>query len=171
MLKRHWIEDLNGWEGFTYLRLKGVPMKRSRDGGVIDFDRAKLERLVARSILERRVPIRGKELKLLRAVVRLSLNRFALRLGLSHGAIYAWEKAERRRLTPINEIAVRLICAEDLGVELPSRFTELIGDLRHEPVEVVLTSKKPTPKFVETRETTRPSYRGHRRVTVKREVG
>lgn len=171
MLKRHWIEDLNGWEGFTYLRLKGVPMKRSKDGGVIDFDRGKLERLIARSILERRVPIRGKELKLLRAVVRLSLNRFAQRLGLSHGAIYAWEKAERRRLAPINEVVVRLICAEDLGVQLPSRFTELVGDSRHEPIEVVLTTKKPTPKFVETREITRPSYRGHRKVIVKQDAG
>lgn len=75
MLKRHWIEDLSGWEGFSYLKLKGVPMKKSKNGGAIDFDEIRLAKLVAKKILESRVPIRGKELKLLRSVTRLSLNR------------------------------------------------------------------------------------------------
>lgn len=167
MLKRQWIEDLNGWDGLVYLRLKGVPMKRLKNTGAIDFDPGKLERLIAKSILQSRVPIRGKELKLLRAAVRLSLNRFAYRLGLTYGAIHAWEKATKQRLSPINEIAVRLLCGEELGIELSGRFSDLLGDLRHDPVEVAVTNKKPTPKRVETREITRPSYRGHRKIKVK----
>ncbi len=167
MLRRNWIEDLNSWQGFSYLRLKGVPMKRSKEGGVIDFDLHKLEKLIAVEILRGHVPIRGKELKLLRSVVRLSLNKFAGRLEISYGAIYHWEKAERRRLSRINEIAVRLLCAEELGVELEGRFSELIGDLRHEPIEVLVTTKKPTSQKVETREITRPSYRGHRKFKLK----
>lgn len=167
MLKRHWVEDLDGWEGFAYLRLLGVPMKRSKEDGAVDFDPTKLERLVAKRILESRVPIRGKELKLLRKVVRLSLNRFAYRLGLSYGAIYKWEKAAKQRLTPINEVAVRLLCAEDLNIQLSARFSDLVGDARHDKVEVVVTEKRPTSKYVEIRQTTRPSYRGHRKITVK----
>lgn len=167
MLKRHWIEDLSGWEGLTYLRLKGVPMKRSKNTGVIDFDQGKLEKLIAKSILKNRIPIRGKELKLLRSVVRLSLNRFAYRLGLTYGAIFSWEKATRQRLAPINEIAVRLMCAEELGIELSGRFSDLLGDPRHDLLEVIVTNKKPTSKRVETREISRPSYRGHRKLTVK----
>ncbi len=167
MLKRHWIEDINGWEGFSYLRLKGVPMKRSKNGGTIDFDESRLAKLIAKRILESRVPIRGKELRLLRSVIRLSLNRFAYRLGLTYGAIFGWEKSERQRLAPINEIAVRLLCAEELGVELPGRYSDLLGDPRHEPLEVSVTNKKPTPKRIETKEVTRPSYRGHRTIRVK----
>ena len=167
MLKRHWIEDLSGWEGFSYLKLKGVPMKKSKNGGAIDFDEIRLAKLVAKKILESRVPIRGKELKLLRSVTRLSLNRFAYRLGLTYGAIFGWEKSEKQRLTPINEIAVRLLCAEELGVELPGRYSELLGDSRHESVEVIITNKKPTSKRKETKLITRPSYRGHRTIRVK----
>lgn len=167
MLKRQWIEDIDGWDGFGYLRLKGVPMKRSKNGGVIDFDEGRLAKLITKKILESRVPIRGKELKLLRSVVRLSLNRFAYRLGLTYGAIFSWEKAERQRLAPINEIAVRLLCAEELGIELPGRYSDLLGDPRHEPVEVIITNKKPTSKLIETKEITRPSYRGHRKIRVK----
>lgn len=142
-------------------------MKRSKSGGVIDFDHDRLERLVAKGILEGRVPIRGKELKLLRSVVRLSLNKFAHRMGLSYGAIFHWEKQEKERLNPVNEIAVRLLCAEELNIKLPGRFSELLGDARHDPVEVIVTNKKPTPKIREVKEITRPSYRGHRRVKIK----
>ena len=167
MLKRHWIEDINGWEGFTYLKLKGVPMKRSKNGGAIDFDEGRLAKLVAKRILESRVPIRGKELKLLRSVVRLSFNKFASCLGVTYGAVFNWEKAEKQRLAPITEIAVRLLCAEELSVELPSRYSDLLGDDKHEAVEVIVTSKQPTSKRFEIKEITRPSYRGHRKVKVK----
>lgn len=169
MLKRNWIEDLTGWEGFYYLRLKGVPMKRSKDIGVIDFDSEKLARLVALEILKCQIPIKGRELKLLRSVVRLSLNRFAYRLGLTYGAIFSWEKAIKQRLSPINEIAVRLLCAEELGVEMSGRYSDLIGDARHSEIEVIVTSKKPTSKKFEIREISKPSYRGHRKVTVRAE--
>lgn len=169
MLKRHWIEDLAGWEGFSYLRLKGVPMKRSKETGVIDFDSEKLARLVAQAILNHRVPIKGRELKLLRSVVRLSLNRFAYRLGLTYGAIFSWEKAMKQRLSPINEVAVRLLCAEELGVELSVRFSDLIGDARHTEIEVIVTNKAPTSKKMEIREISKPSYRGHRKVQVRTE--
>lgn len=167
MLKRYWIEDLNGWEGLDYLSLKGVPMKRSKNTGVIDFDEGKLKKLIAKSLLEKRVPIRGQELQLLRSVTRLSFNKFASRLGLTYGAVFAWEKAKNQRLTPINEIAVRLLCAEEIGVNLRGGFSELLGDPRNEVIEVVVTNKKPTPKRIKLKEITRPSYRGHRRVTVK----
>lgn len=170
MLKRNWIEDLDSWNGFTYIRLKGVPMKRSKDGGIIDFNSEKLARLTSERILESRTPIRGKELKLLRSVTGLSLNRFAHRMGLSYGAIFHWEKNEKQRLSPVNEIAVRLLCAEELGVTLKTRFSDLLGSAEFSAIEVTVTSRKPTPKVQQERVTTRPSYRGHRKVITQAQL-
>lgn len=171
MTRKFWVEDLISWDGFSYLRLKGVPMKRSKSGGVIDFEQRRLEKLVAAAILKNQVPIRGKELQLLRRVTGLSLEKFGRRLGISYGTIYHWEKTPRKRLTPINEIAVRLLCAEEMGFDLTGRFSTLIGDERHEPIDITVTNKKPTPKETKSnvKMMSRPSYRGHRIVAVKDE--
>lgn len=49
---------------------------------------------------------------------------------------------EKQRLAPINEITVRLLCAEELGVVLTAGYPELLGDPRHELVEVIVTNKR-----------------------------
>ena len=168
MQRRRWIEDLNTWEGFSYLRLKGVPMKRSKNGGLIDFDTSKLEKLVAQGILQNQVPLRGKELRLLRSATRLSMNKFAQKLGITNTAIYHWEKAEKQRLMIINEIAVKLLCAEELGVELINQgFSRLRGDERHEPISIQVTGKRPTKKQYKVKTLLKPSYRGDRKVKVR----
>ena len=48
-------------------------------------------------------------------------------------------------------------------------FSELLSDASHEPFHVAVTNKRPTPKKVETKLVSRPSYRGHRFVRVKLE--
>lgn len=149
------------------MRLKSVPMKCSKDGSAIDFETHKLEKLVAKGILQSRVPIHGKELKLLRATTQLSMNGFARKLGITNTAIYHWKKEEKQKPAILNEIAVRLLCAEELGVELHLGFSGLIGDAKHEPVTVQVTGRKPTKNQYKIKTVLRPSYRGDRKVKVR----
>ena len=65
----------------------------------------------------------------------------------------------------MHEVCVKLLCAEELGIELNQNFTQLLGDIRHQPVEVQVTGKKPTKKR-KYKTVLRPSYRGDRKVRV-----
>lgn len=166
-MRKKWVQDVSSWEGFNYLKLKNVPMKLGAKGPVIDFDLEKIKRLVAVGILTAQIPIGGRELKLLRSVLGISMNKFARELGISYGAIYHWEKALKQRLSPVNEIAVRLLCAEKLGQELHRGFSQLIGNPNHQALEVAVSGKKPTPRKYKTKTELRRSYRGNRKVQVR----
>lgn len=169
-MQRKWVEDLNSWGGFSYLRLKGVPMKYSKNGGVVSVDEAKLEKLVAIAILINPVPIFGKELAFLRKVTGLSLNKFGRRLGVTSGTIFYWEKAAKQKLGPMSTLAVKLLCAEELGIDLYQNYSALVGRDHHNPVEVVVSGKKPNKKRYKTKTILKPSYRGDRKVKVRVEV-
>lgn|GEM_PF-1598221 len=140
-MKRAWIEDRDGLLGLEYAKFIGVPMRRSRTGPAIDLKPLVIERLAAKAILSGRAPIRGKELKVLRAALGISLEKFARRLGLSSGAIFLWEKSPKNRLLPVNEVAVRVLCAEELGVDLPGRLSQLLG-VGPNPITVVVTQTR-----------------------------
>lgn len=165
-MRRHWVDDLNSWEEFSYLRLKGVPMKRSKEGGAIDMDRAKLEKIIARGIVQSAVPLCGKELRLLRSATELSMHRFGLPLGVTGTAIYHWEQAPKRRLSPMVAVAVRLMVAELLGVALEEPYSRLLGVEKAGPVEVAVTNKRRSKRY-RTKKILRPSYRGDREVKVR----
>lgn len=63
-MKRKWLEDLNGWKNLKWVRLKGVPVRRSMQGYLLDIKEEALERMIARTIIEQRIPISGAELQL-----------------------------------------------------------------------------------------------------------
>lgn len=88
-------------------------------------------------------------------------------LGLSHGTVFYRERASRKRLTPLNEVVIRLLCAEELGIHLRAPFLQLVGDEGHDPLEVRVTNRKPSKAEAEIKMMTRPSYRGHRAIRVK----
>lgn len=142
-------------------------MKRSALGPVVDFESNKLERLVAKEIVKNPVPIRGKELKILRSATGLSMNQFARKLGVTSTAIYHWEKSEVKQLLPVNEIAVRVLSAEQLGVELLLQFSNLIGLQHHGPVVVQVTNKKVSKSKHTMKTIVKPSYRGNRQLRVR----
>jgi hypothetical protein len=96
-------------------------MKESQHGPIIDLELGVLDRLAAEAILRERIPLRGKELHFLRKV-----------LGLSSGTIFHWEKSELERLSIVNEVVIRSFVAEELGVELSGKFSNLIGDKIHQ---------------------------------------
>lgn len=134
-LMKKWTEDIDNLVGLPYIRFLNVPMKESSYGPVIDLPAGALERLAAIAVVEERIPLRGREVKFLRKVLGLSLEKFAHLLGLSSGTVFHWEKSQDVRLAPVNEAAVRALMAEKLEVDIPAHFSQLIGD-QDRPIEV-----------------------------------
>lgn len=112
-------------------------MRNSKWGPVIELNQTILEELAARAIIENRLPIRGQEVRFLRKSLSLSMDEFSEQLGLTSGAIFKWEQKPIERLHPINEIAVRSLVADRLGIEIPGRFSKIIGG-DQTPHELVL---------------------------------
>lgn len=165
-LKKNWIENISGWSGLSYVVLLGMPMKRSKDSGVPDMPDDKINKLIAQKIIQSQVPIKGRELQILRAATRLSLNSFANKIGVTYGAVYYWEKNIKKRLQPFQEVAIRLLCAEELNFEASNKYSELVGNEYFEKLEVQITNKAPTSKFIKFKTVLKPSYRGFRKVQV-----
>jgi DNA-binding transcriptional regulator YiaG len=128
---------IDNYAGFPYISLINVPLKKSKHGKVIDVDPSKLELLVSKAIIEKLIPIHGKELKFLRKGLGLSLEKFANQIGLASTSVFKWEKADTERLHPINEVAVRAFIAEKLGLKLSATFTALKGT-EHTPAHIEL---------------------------------
>ncbi len=124
---KRWKEDLVGVGGLDYITFKDVPMRESEWGPIIEIREVILERLALRALVTHRVPIRGLEVKFIRGALDLTIQEFAAKLRLTHGAIQAWEKAEKTRLLPVNEIALRSLTAEELGLKVLGHFSELLG--------------------------------------------
>lgn len=114
--------------GLEYVWLVGVPTKKSKFGEVIDADLAEIEHIVAAEIIKQGIPIRGREVMFLRKCLGLSLEKFAKALDLTAPAVLKWEKAEKKRLHPINEVAVRSFLAEKLKLKLSGHFSSLVGE-------------------------------------------
>ena len=129
---KKWKENLDGLVPLEYIHFKNVPMKDSKHGPVIDLDPALLERLAAVALIKEKIPLRGKEVFFLRKVIGLSMEKFAAKFGLSSGTVFHWEKNELERLSTVNELAVRTFVAEELGVAISGKFSELLGDKIHQ---------------------------------------
>jgi len=113
---KRWKEDIKGIGDLDYFVFKSVPMRESPWGPVIEVKVQILEQLALRAIVIHRVPIRGLEVKFIRKALDLTIQAFAEKLHITHGAIQGWEKNRMARLLPINEIAVRSLIAEEARV-------------------------------------------------------
>jgi DNA-binding transcriptional regulator YiaG len=106
--------------GLPYVEIVGVPVERNDDLGTgIRADiLARVEAQIARALLVEEVPLRGLEIRFFRAVLGLSQRRFGELFGLSDVAILKWERSRARRLSRVNEIAVRAILAARFGIRI-----------------------------------------------------
>jgi len=129
---KKWKENLDGLVSLEYIHFINVPMKESKHGPVIDLAPNQLEKLAATAVIVHRIPLRGKEVKFLRKMVGLSLEKFANKLGLTSGSVFHWEKAEDQRLAPVNEAPVRALIAEELEIEISGKFSDLLGEKIHD---------------------------------------
>jgi DNA-binding transcriptional regulator YiaG len=127
---KKWTEDLQGIIELDYITFQGVPMIETKAGNAINLPAGALERLAARAVINSRVPIRGIEVKFLRKTLGLSLEKFANKIGLTSGAVFKWEKDTNERLHPMNEIVVRVFFAEQFGIDIPGKYSELLGNER-----------------------------------------
>ena len=129
---KKWKENRDGLVSLEYIHFVNVPMKESERGPVIDLEPDVLEILAAKALVINRIPLRGRETKFLRKALGLSLEKFANKLGLTSGSVFHWEKAAEQRLTPVNEIAVRSLAAEELDIEISGKFSQLLGSQMQE---------------------------------------
>ena len=125
---KKWKENIKNLVALDYIYFLNVPIKESKHGPVIDLPPDTLDRLAAIAVIKERIPLRGIEVNFLRKVLGLSLEKFANKLGLSSGTVFHWEKAKKEILAAVNEVAVRSFVAEELNIEIPAKFSLLLGD-------------------------------------------
>lgn len=133
---KKWRETLKDLVPLEYIIFVDVPMKDSKHGPVIDLDSALLDTMAAKAVIQELIPLRGKEVHFLRKVLGLSMEKFAAKLELSSGTVFHWEKAANDRLAVVNELAVRSFVAEQLGIEISGKFSDMIGGKIH-PIKLI----------------------------------
>lgn len=114
--------------GLDYIFLQDVPVVTPEGGtAYLDIPMATIELAIARALIDARVPLHGAEVKFLRRALGMTLQQWAERLGLTAAAILKWERGLEKRLTRINEAAVRALCAEMLELPLEGHWSVLIA--------------------------------------------
>ncbi|MBF0314906.1 MAG: hypothetical protein HQK50_11725 [Oligoflexia bacterium] len=116
---------IKNFAGLEYLVIKNVPIRHTAAGDVLAVKRGFLEELAAKYILENKLPLRGKEVKLLRSARHLSMVEFGKQLGVTHNAVMNWEHEGSRRLLPVNELAVRLFFLSEFNLDFPKSFEDV----------------------------------------------
>src|ERR1700722_13876962 len=87
---------LKGVGVLSYIEVKNVPMRLDSVLGELIHSKTlgEVEKLAAREIILRRLPLQGREVAFFRGMFALSQREFAGKLGLSHVAILKWERAQ-----------------------------------------------------------------------------
>lgn len=124
--------------GLDYVYLLKVPVDYTEEGDeYIDLPVGDIEKSIARALTVSGVPLHGREIKFLRKALKLPRNEWAKKLGISAAGIFKWENEPDRRLSKVNEVAIRILCAEQLGVELDCRWDILVpSDTQPRKLEV-----------------------------------
>lgn len=122
-------KTVKGIEGLNYVEIENVPMTIDVEfGNLIDSSIIEqMERLVAKELIIAQIPLRGMEVHFLRSIFGMSQRDFAEKLGLSHVAVFKWEKAKTKHLDIVNEIAVKVLVAGMLGLKIPASIDTFVG--------------------------------------------
>ena len=116
---------MNNFAGLTYLSIRGIPVKDTEYGEVIDMEQGKLEELVSCALIENKVPIRGAEFRILKSAIGLSNENIAEKLGINRNTVLKWGKEIEKRLPAPYEMLVRLLVANILGIEISATLEDL----------------------------------------------
>ena len=122
-------KTVKGLANLDYVEFHHVPMSVNEEfGNLVDADVIKqMERQAAQEIIKSNLPIRGQEVSFFRSIFALSQREFAEKLGLSHVAIFKWEKAKNKRLDLVNEVVVKILVAGLLGLEITAALDNLVS--------------------------------------------
>ncbi len=132
---------LQQYAGLEYVTIIHIPVIRIGDSHPSPLIRthSKINEAVAKAILRKNLPIRGKELKFFRKdVLKLSFDKFAKELEITLVTVFNWEKEATQPLHPINELAIRALMAEKLSLSLKIR----LRNERPSPIPFKISAKK-----------------------------
>lgn len=111
--------------GLEYVHLVHAPIGKEGKDEFIDLPPEEIDRMIAVEIIRQKVPLRGKEVLFLRKALKMNRNRWAEKLGVTASGILRWEETGEKRMSKINEAAIRMLCAEELGVKLELKWSKL----------------------------------------------
>lgn len=114
--------------GLEYVYLIDAPIGIADGEEFIDLPPEQIDRQIAAAIVREGVPLRGKEVLFLRKALGMNRNQWAKKLGVTASGILRWEQAGDKLLSKINAVAIRLLCAEELGVALAGTWSAVAGE-------------------------------------------
>lgn len=114
--------------GLEYVYLVDAPIGIDEGEEYIDIPPAQIDRMIASEIVRQGVPLRGKEVLFLRKALKMNRNQWADKLGLTASGILRWEQGGDKRLSRINEAAIRMLCAEELTIALEGKWSSVISE-------------------------------------------
>jgi DNA-binding transcriptional regulator YiaG len=83
------------YEAFGFpIKLINVPMKKVLGEWVIDVDFDALEKAILRSLINKRTPLNGAELRFIRKYLDMSTTDFGKIFDVTHAAISKWESGK-----------------------------------------------------------------------------
>lgn len=114
--------------GLEYIYLVDPPIGIESGEEYIDIPPKQIDEMIARAIISQSTPIRGKEVLFLRKALGMNRNQWAEKLAMTASGILRWEQGFDKRLSRINEVAIRMLCAEELGIKLEGKWSAVICD-------------------------------------------
>jgi len=131
---------LENFQGLEYVTVLDVPTIKKGKHEILAIDHADIEKAVAQEILKLGIRFRGKEVKFLRKVLGLSLEKMAAKIHFTSGAIQRWEKKESEAISPVNEIVLRVFFSDEFQVPLPPHFNGFVGVEEYNNIELKMNS-------------------------------
>ncbi|MBT4793199.1 MAG: helix-turn-helix transcriptional regulator [Halobacteriovoraceae bacterium] len=128
--------NLENFQGLEYVTVLDIPTKKIGSHEVLAIDHGDIEKAVAKEILKLGIRFRGKEVRFLRKVLGLSLEKFAAKIHLTSGAIQRWEKKENESISPVNEIVLRAFFCDQFQIPMPLHFSEFVGIEEYKNIEL-----------------------------------
>lgn len=114
--------------GLEYVYLVDAPIGMADGEEYIDLPPEQIDSQIAAAIVREGVPLRGKEVLFLRKALGMNRNQWAKKLGVTASGILRWEQGGDKLLSKINAVAIRLLCAEELGVALAATWSAVAGE-------------------------------------------
>jgi len=102
--------------GLEYVYIVNAPIGIEAGEEYIDIPPEQIDRMIADAIIRQGVPLRGREVLFLRKALKMNRNQWAEKLDVTASGILRWEQGGDKRLSRINEVAIRILCAEELGI-------------------------------------------------------
>ena len=130
-------KTLKKFGGLEYVTILNVPIRISQRGEVIiDMSLHEIERRVAIALIEKRVPIRGREFKLIKSALDLSFSEMSVLMKTTDKTLKNWASKLEDRLAPGAEALFRLLAAEKLGVGIEPTLSGVIAEDKASRIQV-----------------------------------